>query len=207
VKVNRNGAIETVEVTTDGEGFCSQADALLLTDLANRLGLTEALTEALAPTRSRRSAHADGEVLRELIITLSQGAEHLSDLAALREQPDLFGEVASDSTAFRALERIGAAKLEGIRAARKAARQCAFSLSARPKRIVLDVDATLLGSHSEKEQAAGNYKGSPDALLPGGLRSRAGRCLASQQRRLQHGRRPGGGGGSGAAAAARGCDR
>ena len=113
MKVNRNGQSETVEVTADGEGFCSQAGALLLTNLADRLGLTEALTEALAPTRRRRSAHADGEVLRDLIVTLIQGGEHLSDLAALRDQPDLFGEVASDSTAFRALERIGPAELEG----------------------------------------------------------------------------------------------
>jgi hypothetical protein len=159
LKVNRNGVIETVEVTADGEGFCSQAGALLLTNLADRLGLTVALTEALAPTRQRRSAHTDGEVLRDLIVTLIQGGEHLSDLAALRDQPDLFGDVASDSTAFRVLERIGPAELEGIRAARKAARQRAFALGARPARFVLDVDATLLGSHSDKEQAAGNYKG------------------------------------------------
>jgi hypothetical protein len=159
LKVNRNGVIETVEMTADGEGFCSHAGALLLTNLADRLGLTEALTEALAPTRRRRSAHADGEVLRDLIVTLIQGGEHLSDLAALRNQPDLFGEVASDSTAFRAIERIGPAELEGIRAARKAARERAFCLGAGPERTVIDVDATLLGAHSEKEGAAGNYKG------------------------------------------------
>lgn len=159
MKVNRNGRPETVEVTADGEGFCSQAGALLLTNLADRLGLTDALTEALAPTRRRRSAHADGEVLRDLIVTLVAGGEHLSDLAALRDQPDLFGCVASDSTAFRAIERIGPSELEGIRAARKATRERAFELGARPARIVLDVDATLLGSHSDKEGAAGNYKG------------------------------------------------
>ena len=159
MKVNRNGSLETVEVTADGEGFCSQAGALLLTNLADRLGLTEALGEALAPTRQRRSAHADGEVLRDLIITLCQGGEHLADLAALRDQPDLYGNVASDSTAFRAIERVGPAELEGIRQARRAARERAFALGARPERLVLDVDATLLGSHSDKEQAAGNYKG------------------------------------------------
>lgn len=159
MKVNRNGRLETVEVSADGEGFCSQAGALLLTNLADRLGLTGALSAALAPTRQRRSAHDDGEVLRDLIVTLVQGGEHLADLAALRDQPDLFGDVASDSTAFRAIERIGPAELEGIRAARKAARERAFSLGARPERIVCDVDATLLRSHSDKEEAAGNYKG------------------------------------------------
>ena len=159
MKVNRNGSLETVEVTADGEGFCSQAGALLLTNLCDRLGLTDALGEALAPTRRRRSAHRDGEILRDLVVTLVQGGEHLSDLATLRDQPDLFGEVASDSTAFRAIERIGAEELEGIKAARKLARGRAFALGAGPDQTVLDVDASLLGAHSEKEKAAGNYKG------------------------------------------------
>jgi hypothetical protein len=159
LKVNRNGSSETVEVTADGEGFCSHAGALLLSNLCDRLGLTEALGEALAPTRQRRSAHDDGEILRNLIVTLAQGGEHLSDQAALRDQPELFGEVASDATAFRAIERIGPAELEAIRLARKAARECAFCLGAGPERPIIDVDAALLGAHSEKEGAAGNFKG------------------------------------------------
>lgn len=159
MKVNRRGRSETVEVTTDGDGFCSQAGALWLTNLADRLGLTKALGEATAPTRKRRSAHDDGAVLRDLVVTLCQGGEHLCDLAALRDQPDLYGAVASDSTAFRLIERIGPAELEGIRRARKAARERAFALGARPDELILDVDATLLLSHSDKEEAAGNYKG------------------------------------------------
>lgn len=159
MKVNRNGSLETVEVTADGEALCSQAGALLLTNLCDRLGLTDALDEALAPTRQRRSAHRDGEILRDLVVMLIQGGEHVSDLAALREQPDLFGAVASDSTAFRAIERIGEAELDGIRAARKATRGRAFGLGAAPAQAILDVDASLLGAHSEKEEAAGNYKG------------------------------------------------
>ena len=159
MKVNRNGSSETVEMTADGGGFCSQAGALLLTNLCDRLGLTAGLTEALAPTRQRRSAHADREILRDVIVMLIQGGEHVSDLASLRDQPDLFGEVASDSTAFRAIERIGPEELEGIRSARKAARERAFALGAAPEQTILDVDASLLGAHSEKEGAAGNFKG------------------------------------------------
>lgn len=159
MKVNHRGSLETVEVTADGEGFCSHAGALLLVNLADRLGLTKGLSEALVGTRRRRSAHDDGEILRDLIVTLVVGGEHLSDMAALRDQPDLFGNVASDSTAFRLIERIGPGELEGLRAARKMARERAFALGARPEKLILDVDATLVGSHSDKEQAAGNYKG------------------------------------------------
>jgi hypothetical protein len=151
--------LETVEVTADGEGFCSHAGALLLVNLADRLGLTAGLSKALAGTRQRRSAHDDGEILRDLIVTLVAGGEHLSDMAALRDQPDLFGNVASDSTAFRLIERIGPSQLEGIRNARKVARERAFALGARPEKLILDVDATLVGSHSDKEHARGNYKG------------------------------------------------
>ena len=104
MKVNRRGCVETVDVTADGEGFCSHAGALLLVNLADRLGLTKGLSEALSGTRQRRSVHDDGAVLRDLIVTLVAGGEHLSDLAALRDQPDLFGTVASDLTAFRLIE-------------------------------------------------------------------------------------------------------
>ena len=156
MKVNGNGSSETVEVTADGGALLRRPAP---TNLCDRLGLTDALDEALAPTRQRRSAHRDGEILRDLVVMLIQGGEHVSDLAALREQPDLFGAVASDSTAFRAIERIGEAELEGIRAAGEATRERAFGLGAAPAQATLDVDASLLRAHSEKEEAAGNYKG------------------------------------------------
>ena len=115
MKVNRRGSWETVEVTADGEGFCSHAGRAFAGQSGRPAGPDEGLSEALAGTRQRRSAHDDGEILRDLIVTLVAGGEHLSDLAALRDQPDLFGNVASDSTAFRLIERIGPSQLEGLR--------------------------------------------------------------------------------------------
>ena len=106
MKVNRRGCRETVDVTADGEGFCSHAGALLLVNLADRLGLTKgsqkrcrALVSAVPLTMM--------EILRDLIVTSVAGGQHLSDLAALRDQPDLFGNVASDSTAFRLISGSG----------------------------------------------------------------------------------------------------
>jgi hypothetical protein len=60
MKVNRRGCSETVDVTAEGEGFCSHAGAFLLVNLADRLGLTKGLSEALVGTRRRRSVHDDG---------------------------------------------------------------------------------------------------------------------------------------------------
>src|SRR5438270_796462 len=45
-----------------------------------------------------------------------------------------------------------------IRAARAKARARVWDAGARPVTITLDIDATLLTAHSEKEFAAGNYK-------------------------------------------------
>lgn len=61
---------------------------------------------------------------------------------------------------FRVLESIDASVLAAIDAARARARAVAWAAGARPPRDfnVLDFDATLITSHSEKEQAAANYK-------------------------------------------------
>jgi hypothetical protein len=45
-----------------------------------------------------------------------------------------------------------------VRKARAQARARVWQLAGAPRRAVLDLDATLVSAHSEKEQAAGNYK-------------------------------------------------
>ena len=150
---------QTVEVRADGEGLVSHAGALLLIELADRLGLTAALSAAMASTRERRSAHDPGVVLRDLAIAIADGGDHLSDLGVLRGQQALFGAVASETTAHRVLKSIDAGLLEGMREARAAALGCAWDAGARPRELILDIDASLLTAHSEKEGAAGNYKG------------------------------------------------
>ena len=51
------------------------------------------------------------------------------------------------------------ALLEALRAARARAREHAWKVGAAPERIVIDVDATLIGAQSEKDGAAGTFKG------------------------------------------------
>jgi hypothetical protein len=92
---------------------------------------------------------------------LAGGGDCLADLCAVRDQQPLFGEVASDSTAFRVIERIARepALLDELRAARAKAREHAWRLGAKPGQVTIDLDATLVTSHSDKEGAAGNFKG------------------------------------------------
>jgi hypothetical protein len=159
LKVKPTSRLGTVEVTADGEGLVSHAGVALLAEFADRVGLTAALSSALAATRERRSRHDPGRVVRDLALMLCDGGDCVQDLQALRGQQSLFGPVASETTAHRVLKSIDEGLLERLRAARAQARAAAWRAGARPERLVLDIDATLVTAHSEKEEAAGNWKG------------------------------------------------
>jgi hypothetical protein len=141
------------EVTTDGVGVVGHAGAALLGELADRLGLTRAL--GWRDPGGRR--HQDARVLRDLAVMLADGGDCLSDLAALRDQPELFGQVASTPTAWRVLERVATDPdgLARLRAARAHARARAWAAGAHPdlELLIVDADATLVLAHSDAKQA------------------------------------------------------
>jgi len=136
----------------------NHAGALLLSNLADDIGLTVGLSVALAPTKQRRRGHDRGEVLRDLAVVVAGGGTRISDLAVLRNQAELFDGVASTPTAWRTLEAIDETVLEQIAVARAHARQNAWARGMDPGFYVVDLDATLIGAHSEKEGAAPTYK-------------------------------------------------
>src|SRR5271155_1389876 len=151
--------IGKVDVRADGTGLFSRAGTALLALTAERLGLTDGLSAVLAGTRARRSGHDPGRVLCDLAVMAADGGRCVSDLAALAGQPALFGDLASVSTARRVLLSIGETGLDLIRQARALARGRAWQAGAAPERVILDFDATPITIHSEKEHAAGHYKG------------------------------------------------
>jgi hypothetical protein len=162
-----------ITVTTDGQGVASHAGTRLLGDLADAAGMTAAFSDALAGLRQRRSCHDPGRVLVDVAVMLADGGEAISDLAVLRDQPGLFGSVASTATAWRVLDGVDDAALDRLRQARASARERAWLLRAEAGRdipvataggrdwpgLVLDVDATLVEVHSEKQDAAAHFKG------------------------------------------------
>ena len=158
MKVTRRTCTSKVQVLADDTAVVSHAGSALLIELADRLGLTDGLGVAMAPTRERRSAHDPGRVLCDVAVMLASGGDCLADLGALRDQSGLFGLVASDSTAFRVIDSVDGECLERIRVARASARERAWAAGARPTQIVLDIDSTLVTSHSDKEGAAPTYK-------------------------------------------------
>lgn len=156
--VKRRRRRPALTITGDGTGVANHAGSRLLTDLADAAGLTAALSVAMAPTKQRRRGHDRGEVLTDLIVALAGGAETISDLATLRDQPVLFGPVASHPTVWRTLAAIDDAALERIKAARGEARARAWAAGADPGFYVIDIDATLITAHSDKELAAPTWK-------------------------------------------------
>lgn len=155
----RSATLRTVDVVADGTGLSSRAGTALLALTAQRLGLTDGLCGALLGTRERRSAHDPGRVLCDLAVMAADGGRCVSDLAVLAGQGALFGDIASVPTARRVLLSIGEAEIERVRQARALARQRAWKAGAAPARVILDFDATPISVHSEKEHAAGHYKG------------------------------------------------
>jgi len=157
--VQATNCASSFEVTTDGTGVVGHAGAALLRELADRVGLTKALGWRAAAARH----HRDAAVLRDLAVMLADGGDCLSDLAVLRDQPELFGPVASTPTAWRVVERVATDPdgLARLRAARAHGRARAWAAGGDPdvEVLIVDADATLVLAHSDAKQgAAGTYK-------------------------------------------------
>jgi Transposase DDE domain group 1 len=158
-----------LRVTADGTGVVSHVGAALLRMLADRAGLTTALSAGLT-RRGRWPVHDRGRVLVDLAVLIADGGEAIADIDVLRHQQELFGPVASDTTVWRCLDEIGGAQLRRIASARATARARIWQLIGGPpparaagrdigeRVVVLDVDSTLLIAHSDKEGAAPTYK-------------------------------------------------
>jgi hypothetical protein len=122
------------------------------------------LSGQLRPWRAARSVHDPGKTVLDLAVAIALGGDCLADAALVRAQPELFGAVASDSTISRLIDALGddpGAAIAAIRGARAAARAVVWQLSCpvpAAGEVVVDLDATLIGAHSEKEGATPNFK-------------------------------------------------
>lgn len=158
-----------LRVTADGTGVVSHVGAALLRMLADRAGLTAALSVGLART-GWWPGHDRGRVVVDLAVMIADGGEAIADIDVLRHQHEVFGQVASDTTVWRALNEIGAGGLRRIAKARAKVRARIWGLFGQPPAaraagrdvgaavIVLDVDSTIVIAHSDKEGAAPTYK-------------------------------------------------
>jgi hypothetical protein len=131
--VNINRRARRVKVSADGAGLVSRAGTLPLRELTVESGLAAGWTEALLDTyKAAPSAHRPGRVLADLAVMIADGGDALTHLAVLRDQGKLFGAVASEPTAWRAVERVDEVHLARLRAVRAAARERAWAAGAGP---------------------------------------------------------------------------
>ena len=98
MKVHRSRSVRRFAVTTNGKNLVSHAGTALLTELADRTGLARAMSEATADCGISWNTHDPGVVLTHLAVAIADGADCLTDFESLREQSELFGDVASVST-------------------------------------------------------------------------------------------------------------
>jgi hypothetical protein len=156
-----------ITVSDDGQGIVSQAGGLLLTETARITGLGAGLSAGLGRWRPSRAVHDPGKAVLDLAVAVALGGDCLADVGMLRAEPALFGPVASDPVVSRLVTRLAGdapQALKAIRSARAAARQRAWALAgnAAPGSggtlITVDIDATIVTSCSEKEQATPTWK-------------------------------------------------
>ena len=161
-----------IAVSADGRGVVGHAGARLLVDLADVTGLTSAFGQALAGLRQRQGGHDPGRIAVDLAAMIADGGQAIADLAVLRDQAELFGVVASDPTAWRLLSSVDDAGLARLRQARATARELVWAQAAETRDglpavsaagrvvpgLVLDLDASIVICHSEKEKATRTWK-------------------------------------------------
>jgi Transposase DDE domain group 1 len=167
--VKITGLYPRVRVDTSATAAVGQAGGVLLTRTVTATGLDRALSAALVRWRKPLAVHDPGKIITDLALSLALGGDCLADLAVLRAEPGVYGRVASDPTVSRAIATLAGdapAVLKAIDTARAAARERAWQLAGRhapdhgsdaKQPLVIDLDATLLTSHSEKENAAPTF--------------------------------------------------
>ncbi len=161
----------SLKIDGQGPGLVSHAGTTALLAVAEKTGLGQALSEHLEPWRKPLATHDPAKIVLDLAVTLAAGGDCATDIALLRTQPSVFGPVASDSTVHRtitALAKSGPKALRALASATATARTTAWKAAGdyAPHHgitakcpLIIDLDATLLDSHSDfKEHAAPTYK-------------------------------------------------
>jgi len=161
-----------LKVTGDGEGLVGHAGAVLLRKLADQAGLTAALGSALA--RAGKFPLVDrGIALVSMAVAIVLGATSMNDITLLAHHAAVLGAEPSDTTVRRTLELADPRTLDKIARVRAAVRAHVWSLIAATPAgfpwlaiagkllagwLVIDLDATLITAHSDKQGAAPTFK-------------------------------------------------
>lgn len=168
-QVKRTSWSSGLSVTADGVGVVAHAGGIATRLLADRVGLTGELSRAMARD-GFVPGHDRGRVLADVAVMIADGGEAISDIDVLRHQSQVLGPVASVPTVWRTLGEVTPARVKKLQAARARVRRHVWAQAPEgvPASavagadlgdvVVLDVDATIVLAHSEKQDAAATYK-------------------------------------------------
>lgn len=166
----KRNSVPNVVLDSGRESLISSSGALLMGESVRVAGLDRGLSAALSPWRPAGARHDPGKVLLDVATAVALGGDCLADLAAVRAQPAIFGSVASDPTVSRLFASLAGdvdAAVEAIRSARADARARVWarrrplagaSGSRAGGQVIVDIDATLVTAHSDKENAEPTFK-------------------------------------------------
>lgn len=167
---HNTGLYPQLNVDTAGSAAVGQAGGVLLVETVRTSRIDRELSAALRPWRKPLAIHDPGKIVLDLAVSLALGGDCLADVNLLRAEPGVFGPVASDPTVSRLVDTLAGDvdhALTAIETARAAARQRVWALAGERSPdhatdagspLIIDLDATLVSAHSEKEQAAPTFK-------------------------------------------------
>jgi hypothetical protein len=161
----------SLPVIFTGQSLISHAGVSVLTGFMDALGFGRLCEERLGQFVPSGARHRPGRLVGSLAAMLAAGGEHASDLDILRSSPMAFGQMPSNATVSRFFERtVVNSELFGYgfetltrelrtRAWNAAGNRNPTLSATAADPLIIDIDATLVTSHSDKENVAGTYKG------------------------------------------------
>jgi Transposase DDE domain group 1 len=164
------GLYPRVRVDTSRTSAVGQAGGVLLVEALRRSGLDQGLSAGLARWRKPTAIYDPAKIICDLAVSLAVGGDCLADVGVLRSEPGVYGHVASDPTVSRTITALATdlpAVLAVVDRARVQARAQVWRLAGEhapdhgasaDRPVIIDLDATLVTSYSDKESARPTYK-------------------------------------------------
>ena len=168
----KNSTLSPIRLEVDhaGKGVVSHAGIVLPARVAETSGLVEGLSQALAPWRAPTAVFDPGHMLTQLALAVAAGGDHLVDIRELAGADTIVGPVPSPATISRLLavladdvDRVESVVQQAISRARehvwnRAENRPSLRAPSAENPVIIDIDATLITAHSDKEHAAPTYK-------------------------------------------------
>ncbi|PQZ86552.1 IS1380 family transposase [Arthrobacter sp. MYb222] len=153
------------------QALVSHAGLSVLSNFLNALDFLRVCEDRFSQFVPATATHRPGRILGALALSLAAGGEQATDIDQLRACSELFGPVASDATVSRFMHRVKEqpeAFGYGFATMTRTLRSKVWT-AAGPRNpaqhatannpLIIDIDASLVHVHSDKEHSAGTYKG------------------------------------------------